>query len=693
MRARFEQLAVAAAALIPFANTLANRFAVDDDFVIAGNTRVHQLADQAAIWLTPYWPAYGEQLGLYRPLAIFAYAVEWAVGGGAPWFFHLISILLHVAVALLVLTLLRRIGTGAGAFAGALVFAVHPVHTEVVANVVGQAELLAALAVMGACVLHASRPAGAALRAPRAAAIAILFALGLLAKEGAIVLPALLVAIDAVQRRTARDAGGVRAWSRAMTPAFALLATVIAGFLALRYRVLGSLAGQDAAPWLPFLREEGRIFSALRLWPEYVRLMFFPADLSADYSPAVLLPVDGVAPVVVFGALLLAGVATMAVLTPRRPGPGLAAAWFLIAVLPVSNLLFPIGVLMAERLLYLPSIGLAIGVGSLWPHVLTRVQPAPRRIAVSAGIAVIALLGVRTVVRNPDWRDSAAYYDALMRDHPESYRAQWGEAARRLSHGDRAGARQAMELARRIWPYDPQLLNELALLQIWDHAYASAVPLLERSSALNARAVQTWVNLAYAYIGARRPADAQAAAARADTLGAHRAETRALVAQSFEQRGRWSDAAAAWRESVGSPRGRTWTYWSALARALAHADRPADALAAADTARTLAPPEQRAVIDAVHEAIARGCYAQVAAVGAAAAGVGPGTGVDRAQPGVEQGAAMDRAQPVPAAPHAACADPLAEWAIVTSVNALPPDASVREAVGPAARPLQGATRP
>src|SRR5512134_598848 len=134
---RWSIAAVVLAALATYANSLLNGFALDDEPIILGNARVHQLADQAAIWLTPYWPEHGSRAGLYRPFAIFAYALQWMAGNGAPWVFHLVSVLLHAAVCVLALLLLRRIFDSAAALAGALIFAVHPLHTEAVANVVG----------------------------------------------------------------------------------------------------------------------------------------------------------------------------------------------------------------------------------------------------------------------------------------------------------------------------------------------------------------------------------------------------------------------------------------------------------------------------------------------------------------------------------------------------------------------------
>ena len=93
---------VAAATLAVYANSLWNGFAYDDIWIIGSNERVHQLRDQSRIWLTPYWPSFGSQLGLYRPFAIFAFAVEWAITGGQPGFYHRDKVLLHAGVSVLV---------------------------------------------------------------------------------------------------------------------------------------------------------------------------------------------------------------------------------------------------------------------------------------------------------------------------------------------------------------------------------------------------------------------------------------------------------------------------------------------------------------------------------------------------------------------------------------------------------------
>lgn len=633
LKRRWAALIVAIVSVCTYANTLANGFAVDDDYIVRANTRVHTLADQASIWLTPWWPAYGEQLGLYRPLTIFSFSLQWAAGDGAPWVFHLVNVLLHAGVSVLVLLLLRRFVSTAAACAGALLFAVHPVHTEAVANVVGQAELLSAAAVLGACVVFAGRT-GTRLRAREAIVITTLFALGLLAKEGAVVLPALLVVLDIAQRRLRLSQRSVTHWMRAVALPLAALLIVLAAYMALRISVLGTAAGEDAAPWLSFLRGESRVFSALKVWPEYARLLFFPFDLSADYSPGVLLPATSFDSMVMVGAVILAAVTTLTFALPLRPIAGLPAAWFLIAILPVSNLFFPIGVLLAERILYLPSVAVSFLAAIVWSRAALRMKSELRRPVLALAMLTVLLLAARSWLRNPDWRDSNAYYAALLRDHPESYRAQWGVAAQRLAQGDLAGGRAHMEFAYRLWPNDPQQLSELALLYIWLREYESAVPLLERANELSAILPRTWSTLTWAYLATHRWAPALEAADRAEDLGMPASEAAAARAQAFEGLGQLDRARDAWHSVVSTTEGSTYTYWSAYARTLSRlGDQPA-ALAAADSARVLAPDAEQTRIERLRTAILTGCYQT-----------------------------------------AACADPLADWWVITSERGLEPPAS------------------
>jgi len=667
--------AVALVACACYVNSLWNGFALDDNFIVLGNSRVHQLSDQGQIWLTPYWTAYGKSLGLYRPLAIFGYALQWAAADGKPWIFHAVNVLLHAGVSVLAWVLLMRMGspaantavtrdratdgnaavpsstgnghgwlsvTPAGALIGALIFAVHPLHTEVVANVVGQAELIAAAAVLAICAIHAGRPAGPGIGYGRLLLILLLFGIGMLAKEGAVVAPGLLVAIDVAQGRVRLSRPSIGRYLGRMGGPFAFMATTLLAYMLLRFSVLDSIGGADAAPSLPFLRDEGRVFSALRAWPEYVRLIFFPLDLTADYSPGVVLPVTTFTPMVILGALLLIGTIGLALATPVRPAVGVPAAWFLIAVFPVSNLVMPIGVLLAERVLYLPSVAVAFIAAFAWPALVERT--ARRRwLAPALAALVIVAFGARSFIRNADWKSTHTVWEALVRDRPESYRSQWINALYASERGDEATALAYKEIAYRIWPDDPALLNEIAAAYLANGQPQRAIPLLERALEIADYLEQTPARIAYAYLGLRRYEDALEATLHSTRVGFDPVTTLTLRAQAYEGLQRHDWAAGTWRVVASRRAGRLWTTWAMLARSLARLGDSTAGLAAADTAIRLTPDDATAVrhdIEQLRDAIGRGCFG------------GASSHTD---------APIDR--------PSSCHDPLQDWPFLTARNA------------------------
>ena len=506
---------VVAAVLLVYGNSLLNGFAYDDVGIIVRNPIVTEPGRLRDIWLSPYWPRIGERVGLYRPLTIAAFALQWQLADGAAWLFHAFSVALHALACVLLLGVLRRLAGAMPALLGALLFAVHPLHTEAVANVVGQAELIAACAVLGACWLWLSRPQRVA--AGRTTVVALLYALAALAKEHALVLPALLVALDVAAGRARPNVG---AWLRSILPAMALLAAVAASALALRVLALGSFMGTDVGSSLTFLHGGGRVWAALRVWPEYLRLLLLPIDLSSDYSPAVILPPDGPSALVLVGGVLLLGTVALAFALPVLPRTGLVAAWFLILILPVSNLFYPIGVLLAERTLYLPSAALALALAFAAPRRSAAADARTRRLALVAALAVLALFGARSALRNPSWRDSASVARTLYAEHPESYRAQWQAARLTWQQGNAAAAADHFRLAYRLWPHSAALLTEYGEFLTATGDAAAAIPLLERAREMEPLSITTERALGRAYARVGDDARAQQSRARLERLTA-----------------------------------------------------------------------------------------------------------------------------------------------------------------------------
>ncbi|HSJ09341.1 MAG TPA: tetratricopeptide repeat protein [Longimicrobiales bacterium] len=605
-----------ATACAVYLNTLVNGFALDDVPIILDNPRVRDLGDLRRIWLTPYWPYFGVELGLWRPLAIFGYALQWAAGGGSAGVFHAVSIALHAGVTLLTFLLLERLFTRGAAFAGAFVFAVHPVHTEAVANVVGQAELITAAALIGACVIHAARPPGMEVSWPRRFALMLCFAAGMLAKENAVVLPGLLLAVDFAQRRVPLTLRGAARYADALLMPMLLLATVLAAYLIVRFGVLeGALLGVEAGPQYHYLRGEYRVLNALRAMPEFLRLLVFPQSLAADYSPALVLPVESVNSMVVVGAVLLTGVVLLSAAMPWFPAAGFPAAWFLVSIITVSNLFFPIGVLIAERTLYLPSVAASVVVALAWTAARASAVPRTRALAPLLLAIVLVAGAARTWVRNPDWKTTRSVLYSLLRDHPESYKAQWTHAGWQWQLGNLDVARVHFEYAIMIYPRDSQLLTEYGNFLMSYDDLDQAITHFETAYEIHPYVPRTLLLLGTAYVAAGRYDDALRIAQAADDHTRNFSVSMPIRAAAWDGLGRDDRAHATWRFVIRFAALHPPLHWGYLARTLArrgHLDEAGVALdrgigaAAQDTAVTRVLTETRAALEA-------GCYAAVTA--------------------------------------------------------------------------------
>jgi len=472
---------VALVAGLVFANSLGNRFAYDDQHIVVTNESIQSLQTLPGAIVRPYWPGdYGRNLGLWRPATTAVLGLEYVAGGGAPWVFHAFNVLAHVAATVLVLLLLAELMPLAAAFIGTLVFAVHPIHVEAVANVIGVAEIVSSVALLLACLLHLR--GGATTGWGRALGIGALYALGFGAKESAVTLPGLLFLLDCATGDLGFRAlpGYVgRRWK-----AYVVMAIVAGALLTARFAILGSIANPLGPLGGDLLKEVPRIWTLGEVWTHYVRLWVFPLDLSSDYSPAVIPISVSWHATNALGVLLALGVLATSLWAWRKPElaadrssarvAAFGVVWFIIAISPVSNTVFLSGVLLAERTFYLPSVGLAAATGWLVVR-LARERP---RVAWGALALAIAASGVRTWTRTPTWYDSNTVMATLIDEVPYSGRAQWALGDIRLVRGQVSDGLRSYRAAIDLLGTHYQLLTEMADMLLKAELYRPAEALL-----------------------------------------------------------------------------------------------------------------------------------------------------------------------------------------------------------------------
>ncbi len=376
-------------AIAVYVDSLGNGLVLDDESVIVENQAVRHPLDWRTILLTSSWFSDVAPSIAYRPLTTWTFALDHALHAERPFGYHLVNVLGHAAVTALVVALAASLGLSppAAGLAGAL-FAVHPIHTEVVANGVGRAEILAAGLALVA-LLAWRRAATGRQSLLGAAAIATAYALALLAKEHAIALIVLLPLADLLFI----DGGSPSLYLRRLRGRRALLylalATLTIGYLALRAVALGGVVGaggSGVSRWPFWLNPTAsapaglRIATALKVQALALWLLLVPFHLSADYYYDQIPVVASLSePGAIAGLLVAMLLAALAVVLWRRR---LAFFWLMLALLTygvVSNIPFPIGTIFGERLLYLPSVrsGRRMGGthGSTQPGVARQPEP------------------------------------------------------------------------------------------------------------------------------------------------------------------------------------------------------------------------------------------------------------------------------------------------------------------------------
>ncbi len=447
--------AVGVLALAASASSLSNGYAYDDVTLILNSNRMHSMRGWVEEFARSYWPGADG----YRPLTVIAFRAQWVLGDGAPIVFHGVNVAAHVIGSTLVFWLAALLLPPAAAWVAAALYAVHPVHVEAIANVVGQSDLFVAVLLVTAVALYVRARAAGDVGARQWIAIGALYAVACLVKEHAIVLPALLLLAETT---IVSDPAPLRGRLGALRLPLLMLTVVALGYLWARSAVLrGSVGGFQ--PYIVFqaldLSYTDRVLTMIGASPEWARLLLWPARLMTQYAPSYVAVAQGPSVMLLPGLLLLLGTIGLAIACWRRsPVTSFGIGWMIITLLPASNFILPAGFIIAERTLLLPSVGAMIALASAIPWVYGRFgweRPAVR-VATACGVALFLALGVaRSHSRNPVWRDDRTLHEQGVVDSPDSYRAHFQLALLYVSQGRHREGEMHYRRAIALFPHDP----------------------------------------------------------------------------------------------------------------------------------------------------------------------------------------------------------------------------------------------
>ena len=446
---RAAMLAAALVAVATYALAVQLGFAYDDEPMLVTNRLIHSLSDLPAALARPYWMQYGT---LYRPLTTLSFGIDWAIGGGAAWPFHLGNLLWHaVASALVVALALRWMPPLIAGIAG-VAFAVHPVHIEAVCNGVGRAELLCGAALLGVAIV-ASRP-GPQTRDQRLAVALLAFA-AMGSKETGVTAPVLAAGAAWVATRDRRRV-------------LAIAGSAVAGILPLlaaRVIILGTVGGDQPHMAFQATSWTGGFLLALSTLPRSVGMLLVPQLPSYEHSPTMAQLDRPDAWLLVAGAaLVIAGIGAIVALVRRPSWPAFALLVTAATLLPVSNLLFRAGIVLAERTLYAPSIGVVLLLASGLAFL-----PARPLLQRSAFAAVGLLMGSSAAISARDvrvWDRTSTVVDAFVTRNPASYAGWMFLGNVYVLRSQRDSAIAAYEHGLRLFDRDHRLVHATAVQEL-----------------------------------------------------------------------------------------------------------------------------------------------------------------------------------------------------------------------------------
>lgn len=485
--------------LLVYANSLGNGFTFDDHAIVEDNPSVLSV-DLGHIFSSPYWPN-RDHAGLYRPLTTLSLALNYALHGFDPFGYHVVNVLLHICNALLVYVLMRHLLRLPFGVPVALLFALHPVQTEAVNGIVGRAELLSAFWVLVTCLLYVRSGVN------EGRGLNGLFGLSLLAsflamcsKENAACVVGLLVVYDWVWIHRGRWPGGVLGFLKTGLPRYMPYVGLVGIFLFVRTQVVGAVLLPAPPPEfdnpLPHLEGMSRWLTTLAALGVYLRLLIFPVWLMPDYSygeiPIVTSAFDPLAwgPFVVgVGVLTLVGVWIF-----RRQflAGSLGVLFFVVAFAPVSNFVVTIGTVLGERLLYLPMVGVALFVGAIASRLYVGEE---RRYVVMGLVVLLGVLGVRTGVRNADWKNDVTLFLAAIHDGNRSAKVYYNLGVGYRKLGAYQEAVQAFEKLAEAKPADANSWKYLGIVYAEQQRIEDAAEAYKKAVALDSTQIDLWERL------------------------------------------------------------------------------------------------------------------------------------------------------------------------------------------------------
>ena len=478
--------------LIIYSNSLGGKFLIDDNFYIVNNVHVRDLKDIPFFFTNRSATTFARLQGdIYRPLTPLSFAIDYSFWKLNSFGYHLTNVLSHsFNVILLFLFLWLAFKDVFLAFFASAFFASHPIQTEVVAYISGRPSVLFLFFYLLALIFYV-------LFLERSKKIYLIYSLifylaSLFSKEMAITLPLILIAYDIhffnkdpFRKKVYRYAPYI-----ILTIFFVFTRSIV-------LKKVSQCGWWGGSPYYTFL-------TMSRVLIEYLKLLISPLRLCAFYEIDISTSICESRVLAALASLMVLVIA-LPVIFKRSRITCFCICWFFITLLPVSNMI-PLRALMAERFLYLPSIGFSVLLAlfiekiqkaSVWPSARTG-----RAIGIWIATILIILYSVRTMIRNEDWKDPMTISKTIVEADPLN---SWGLGLLGASYSEEGRYEEAIKTLKKAIYLAPNYAfprTALGVCYLKVARYDDAVEVLNEALKVEPDDIQTiyCLGAAYAYI-------------------------------------------------------------------------------------------------------------------------------------------------------------------------------------------------
>lgn len=485
-------LIITVVSIIVYGNSLKNGFVLDDKYIIESNRTIRSLNNIPGFFIAGYWAGTRyekESSSLYRPLVITTYAIDYSIWKLKPFGYHLENLIIHTINGLLIFYIVLVILDKKQwpALIVSLLFITHPVHVEAVAGVVGRAELLAALFFLSSFCCYAGNRK---LQGSSTGYIvsSVFFGFALLCKETALVLPGIIILYDLYRFKDIKEL-------KKNTVRYAGYLMMIVLYFIIRYAALGEFFSSAGKGIFYKQTVQARFLTMFRVFVDYIKMLFYPAGLKADYTDYTYSLVLGYG-VIISILIFITAIIIFLVSYRKNKVVFFSAGWYLICLLPVSNII-PFGAVMAERLLYLPSIGYCIGL------VLLAMEGVSdnRRKQLYSGffIILIMLFSAGTIKYNSRWFSNDTLWEYAVKKTPGNARVHYAVGVVELDKGNYDKAIKEFESSLKMDSDIPEAYNNLAVCYNNKKMYDAAIIMTNRAIQHKSDYYEAYINMGNAY--------------------------------------------------------------------------------------------------------------------------------------------------------------------------------------------------